>query len=561
MGTSARPEPVTPGAAGAPSAPSAPSAARAAGARGARSGYDAIVIGAGLNGLTTAAYLARGGMRVLVLERRDIVGGSAVTEEFAPGFRCDTARHDVGWIPLRIIRDLGLNDRHGLRLVSWAGEVVAPTRDGEFLLLQGIAERTADALRRFSPADAGRWPAFAARVTKLAGFLERVYAGPAPQVDSSSLTDLARLLRLGLGLRGLGKKDMVEFLRSATMSVAEFLDDAFECDALKGVLGAQGVTHLCQGPRAGGTAFVYLHHQVGRYPGAFRTTLFPLGAIGELARALADAARAAGAEVRTGAAVTRIAMRDARASGVVLASGEEIAARRVVSSADPRQTFLALCDPALLEPDFVRAVRNIRYRGVWAKVNLALAELPRIPGLPADGKSAGSIVISPSLDYLERAYDDAKYGRVSGHPYLEARIPTLTDPSLAPKGRHVMSVHVQYAPYHLRGGTWDAAARDALGDRVVATLGEYAPDLPGKVLHRQVLTPLDLEREFSLPEGHAYHGEMTLDQILWMRPVPECSRHGTPVRGLFLCGSGTHPGGGIAGGAGAGAARAILNGG
>jgi len=216
---------------------------------------------------------------------------------------------------------------------------------------------------------------------------------------------------------------------------------------------------------------------------------------------------------------------------------------------------------ALLEPDFVRAVRNIRYRGVWAKVNLALAELPRIPGLPADGKSAGSIVISPSLDYLERAYDDAKYGRVSGHPYLEARIPTLTDPSLAPKGRHVMSVHVQYAPYHLRGGAWDDAARDALGDRVVATLGEYAPDLPGKVLHRQVLTPLDLEREFSLPEGHAYHGEMTLDQILWMRPVPECSRHGTPVRGLFLCGSGTHPGGGIAGGAGAGAARAILNGG
>ncbi len=521
-------------------------------------GYDAVVIGAGINGLVTAGYLARGGLKVLVLERRAIVGGSAVTQEFAPGFQCDTARHNVGWLSPKIIRDLGLESEHGLKLVSSSGEVLAPTRDGDFLLLQARADSTAEALRHFSPADADKWPAFAGRITKLAGFLERVYTGPAPRVDASSLSDVARLLGLGLRLRGLGKTDMVELLRTVPMSVADLLDDSFECDALKGVLGAQGITHTCLGPRAGGTAFVYLHHQVGRSPGAFRTTLFPLGAIGELSRALADSARAAGAEIRTDARVAGIAIHDGRATGVVLASGEEIVAKRVVSSADPRQTFLDLCDPALLEPELVRAVRHIRYRGVWAKVNLALAELPKFPGLPVDGKSSGSVVISPSLDYLEHAYDDAKYGRVSEHPYLEARVLTLADPSLAPAGKHVLSVHVQYAPYHLRGGTWDVAARSALGDRVVATLGQYAPNLPGAVLHRQVLTPLDLETEYALPEGSAYHGELTLDQILFMRPVPDCSRYRTPVPGLYLSGSGTHPGGGIAGGPGANAARQIL---
>jgi phytoene dehydrogenase-like protein len=520
--------------------------------------YDAIVIGAGLNGLVTAGYLARAGLKVLVLERRAIVGGSAVTQEFAPGFRCDTARHDVGWLSPKIISDLGLVSEHGLKLVSSSGEVLAPTRDGDFLLLHTRTDTTAAALRRFSPADADRWPAFTARIAKLAGFLEHLYTGPAPRVDASSLSDLRRLLGLGLRLRGLGKTDMVELLRTVPMSVAELLDDAFECDALKGVLGAQGITHTCLGPRAGGTGFVYLHHQVGRSPGAFRTTLFPQGAIGELSRALADSARAAGAEIRTGARVAGIAIHDARVTGVVLASGEEIAAKRVVSSADPRQTFLDLCDPGLFEPELVRAVRHIKYRGVWAKVNLALAELPNFPGLPVDGKSTCPVVISPSLDYLEHAYDDAKYGRVSEHPFLEARILTMADPSLAPAGKHVMSVHVQYAPYHLRGGSWDVAARSALGDRVVATLGRYAPNLPGAVLHRQVLTPLDLETEFALPEGSAYHGELTLDQILFMRPVPECSRHRTPVPGLYLCGSGTHPGGGIAGGAGANAAAAIL---
>jgi phytoene dehydrogenase-like protein len=519
--------------------------------------YDAIVIGAGINGLVTAAYLAKAGVRVLVLERRDCIGGTAVTEEFAPGFRCDVARHDVGWISPRILQDLQLRG-HGLQLWSSNGEVIAPTREGDALVLNAGPTRTADTLRRFSQADANRWPAFEDRIAKLAGFLEELYAESVPGIDASSLNDLARVAQLGLRLRGLGKADMVELLRTLPMSIAELVDDWFECDLLKGMLGAQGVMHLCQGPRAGGTAFNFLHHTVGRQKGGFRTTSYPLGGIGALARAIAASARASGAEIRTGAHVTRIAMELSRATGVVLASGEEIDARRVVSSADPRQTFLALCDPTQLEPEFVNEVGHIRYRGVWAKVNLALAELPRFPRLSAGARDSTSIVISPNLDYLERAYDDAKYGRVSEHPWLEARMLTLLDQSLAPAGKHVMSVHVQYAPYHLREGTWDDAARTALGDRVVATLAGYAPNLSGAVLHRQVLTPLDLEQRFALPEGNAYHGEMTLDQVLFMRPVPACSRYRTPVRNLYLCGSGSHPGGAIAGGAGANAAQQIL---
>jgi phytoene dehydrogenase-like protein len=302
-----------------------------------------------------------------------------------------------------------------------------------------------------------------------------------------------------------------------------------------------------------------LHHQVGRQTGAFHSTVTPRGGVGELSRALADSARASGAEIRTGTRVVRIIMRDKAASAVVLASGEEITSPRVISSADPRSTFLNLCDPAQLAPEFVNAVRNIRFRGVWAKVNLALDTLPVFAGTARDdAPQFGAIRVSPSLTYLERAYDAAKYGRTSQAPYLDVRIPSLAQPGFAPSGKHVMSVHVQYAPYRLRDGSWDDAARDRLGDHVVATLGEYAPGFPGSVLHRQVLTPLDLETRFALPEGHAYHGEMALDQILFMRPVPECSEYRTPVRGLFLCGAGTHPGGAVAGGAGVNAARAVL---
>ncbi len=517
-----------------------------------------IVIGAGLNGLAAAAYLARAGRRVIVLERRATIGGSAVTAEFAPGFRCDIARHDIGWIQPRLVRDLAL-DRHGLRLVATGRPVLAPDGNNAVLALGASPSATVDAIRRYSAADAARWPAFVERTSNLAGFLARLYAGPAPTVPPSSAGDLIAALRLGLTLRALGRKEMVALLRTVPMSVAELLDDEFETGVLKGALGARGITHLCQGPRAGGTAFVFLHHQVGRGTGDFSPSVVPVGGVGAVAAAIAGAARAAGAEIRCDASVARALTHDGAVTGVVLESGEEIGAAQVLSSADPRHTFLELCDPARLEPEFVRAVRSIRFRGAWAKVNLALDTLPSLTGATAEQlRESNGVVISPDLDYLERAYDAAKYGRVSDAPYLDVRIPSLRDASFAPPGKHAMSIHVQYAPYHLREGAWDDRARDALGDRVMATLARHFPSLPDAVLHRQVLTPLDLERDFGLPEGNAYHGELTLDQVLFMRPVYGWSAYRTPVRGLYLCGSGAHPGGGIAGGAGANAANLVI---
>jgi phytoene dehydrogenase-like protein len=526
--------------------------------------YDAIVIGAGLNGLVAAAYLAKAGQRVLVLERRDVIGGTVTTEEVFPGYRFDTCRNDVGWLSPHIAKDLKLK-RHGLEMVDVDASVFAPHPSGDrndYLLLHHDPQRSAALIRKHSASDADKWPKFAERIARLAGFLKAAYGNAAPAVDASSFGDLVSLASLGTRLRVfLGKTEMVELLRTVPMSVGELLDDWFETDILKGVIGARGVTGIMQGPRSGGTAFVLLHHQVGRPSGAFRAPAAVRGGVGNVARALAAAAQAFGVEIRTNADVVQVQTQRGRAVGIVLRNGDEIGSHRVVSGADPRRTFLDLCDPTHLEPDFVRAVRNVRYRGAWAKVNLALDALPNFSAFRGDGAEThlrGTISISPSLTYLERAYDDAKYGRVSAQPHLEIRIPSLADPTLAPTGKHVMSVEVQYAPYHLRDGEWDDRARNALGDRVLDTLATYAPDLPERVLHRQVLTPRDLEETFALTEGHAYHGEMMLDQILFMRPVAGWSRYRTPVNGLYLCGAGTHPGGAIAGGAGANAAREIL---
>lgn len=520
--------------------------------------HDVVVIGAGLNGLVVATYLAKAGRRVLVVERRAIVGGSTVTEEIAPGFRGDTCLHETGWLSPRIARDLQL-ERHGLAMLHPGRGVFAPLSGRDGLYLDPSPARAADAIRHFSPADARRWPEFAALVAELSGFLEALYASPPPRVDANTLAEHVSMLGLGRRLRKLGKARMVELLRTLPMSVAELLDDWFEGDALKGAVGAQGITRICQGPRSGGTAFVLLHHAVGRPAGAFRSPSAVRGGTGALATAIAAAARAAGVEIRTQADVASVRMEQGRATGVVLRTGEEIASRQVASTADARATLLGLCDPSRLDPALVRAVRNIRFRGAWAKMNLALGALPRFgESLEGDLHLRGTISIAPGLEYLERAYDAAKYGKVSAQPYLEVRIPSLDDPSLAPPGKHVMSVHMQYAPYALREGTWDAAARTALGDGIMTTLEQYAPGIAGLVQARQVLTPLDLEQTFALPEGNAYQGELTLDQILFMRPVAGWSRYRTPVPGLYLCGTGSHPGGAIAGGAGALAAPELL---
>jgi phytoene dehydrogenase-like protein len=508
--------------------------------------YDAIVIGAGANGLIAATALAKAGRRTVILERRPVVGGIMTTEEFAPGFRVDAAVHDIGWITDRVARELHL-DRNGLKLVTPSTTTFTPLPDGEALELSIDPVKSANSIRRFSPSDAGTYAKFANRMVAIAGILQLLYDEPPPDIATSSPTQLVPLLKLGRRVRGLGKVGIFDLLRTLPMSITELLDDNFENDALKGTLGAGGISGLMQGPRAGGTSFLFLHNQVGRPAGALRARAIAKGGAGAFTQALADAARRNGVEIRLGADVARIIARDDSVNGVTLESGEEIAAPMVFSSADPKLTLLTLLGATELEPELVRALMTVKYKGAAAKVHLALAELPRFRGHTSNTEALqGAISISPSLTYLEKAYDAAKHRGISDAPYMEARVPTIHDPSLAPANRHVMSVHVQYAPYRLDGG-WSEERREALGDTVVRVLGEYAPNVPGAVLHRHVVTPADMEKKYGLPEGNLGQGELTLDQILFMRPTPELARYRTPIDGLFLCGSGTHPGTGLPG--------------
>jgi phytoene dehydrogenase-like protein len=520
--------------------------------------HDAIVIGAGHNGLVTAAYLAQSGLRTLVLERRDAVGGAAVTETFYPGFKVDSGAHRIAGFHPGVSADLELLE-HGFEAVRTDPAVLAPLPDRPPLVLWRDPKKTSDAMRAFSDTDAENWVPFGRRVSTIAAFLSHLYDTTPAVVPEVKGSDLWRLLKLGRRLRGLGKQEMFEVLRTLPMSVAEFADDWFQSDIVKGVLGAAGITGIFQGPMAAGTAWVMLHHHVWNGPGAPRATSLVRGGIGTLGTALAAAARQRGVEVRTGVAVQQVVVSEGRATGVVLQTGEEIACRIVVSNADPRRTFSGLIDATHLEPRFLRDIRNIKFRGALAKVHLALGELPAFRGVADQSHLAGAISISPSLEYLERAYDDAKYGSVSRRPYLEAVIPTITDPTFAPPGKHVMSVYVQYAPYHLADGTWDDMRRERLGDAVVDTLAEYAPNIPNAIIHRQVLSPRDLETTFGLSEGNIYHGELTLDQLFFMRPAPGWARYRTPISQLYLCGAGTHPGGGVNGASGYHAAQAVLH--
>ncbi len=522
------------------------------------SAYEAIVIGAGHNGLVTAAYLARAGLRVLVLERRGLVGGAAVTEEIYPGFKFDTCAHRIGSLHPAVVKDLQ-PARHGAEILQTDPTVFSPLPDGRHLLLWRNPQDSCEAIRRFSEADANRWIPFCGHVGRAAGFLESLYHKAPPNVIARDAATLWTLLKLGGRLRRMGKRDMMEVMRTLPMSVAEFLGDWFETDVLKGTLGAIGISGICQGPLAFGTAFLMLHHQVGSNNGVPRSTEVVRGGVGNLTQALAAAARKWGVEIRTDAEVQRVTVEDNRATGVVLASGDEIAARWIVSNADPRRTFLKLVDPIDLDPQFLREVHNIKFRGACAKVHLALDELPSFTCAPGNGPHLhGVISISPSLHYLEHAYDDAKHGGISRQPYLEILIPSLIDPTMAPPGKHVMSIFAQYAPYHLKEGVWDDARREALGDAVVETLAQYAPNLEAAILHRHVLTPLDLETAYGLTEGNINHGELTLDQLFFMRPVPGWAQYRTPIQNLFLCGAGTHPGGGVTGAPGYNAARQIL---
>jgi phytoene dehydrogenase-like protein len=518
--------------------------------------YDAIIIGAGHNGLVTAAYLAKAGKKVLLLERRPVLGGIAVSEETYPGFKFPTCAHLAGSLAPEVIADLSLRE-HGLELLPLDPLLFAPLRGGNGLVISGDPARAADEIGRFSKQDAASFNAFCALGKKLTSFLRALYGVALPDHGTHKGFNLQELIKLAWKFHRLGKKDMYEFLRVLPMSASDLLNEWFATDLLQSAIAASALLNSFVGPRQQGTAFLFLHHQLGASNGALRSAGFIRGGMGKLSEALASAALKHGAEIRTDAEVARILTRAGGATAVALASGEEISAKSIVSNADVKTTFSRLVEPTCLDPHFLLQVKNIRARGIAAKVNLALETLPNFAGAESARQLGGVIHIGPTLDYLERASDAAKYGRFSKEPFLEITIPSIAEPSLAPTGKHIMSIGMQYAPYDLREGTWPEQ-REALGDTVVDLIEEYAPGFKSSILHRQVLTPLDLEQVFGLTGGHIYHAEMALDQILFMRPIPGWARYRTPIRNLYLCGSGTHPGGGITGLPGYYAAKEIL---
>ncbi len=517
---------------------------------------DAIVIGGGHNGLVTAGLLAKAGRRVLVLERREVLGGAAATEAVWPGYKVDTGATDAHMLRAAVVEALDL-PRHGLAFVDSSGVVLAPRPAGRALTLWREAARTQIELARFSARDAKAYPEFLALGARLIKTLDSISLMTPPNFAGMPPGDLVNWMRVALEVRRMGRHDMMELIRVLPMAAAEWLDEHFESEALKGVLAATAVRGGPWGPRASGTAFMLLYQLLGPAGGQ----RFVRGGMGQLAKALVAAAIAHGAEVRTGAEVARIVLEDyggdGRAAGVALAGGEVLRARVIVSNADPQRTLFGLVGAANLEPRYLRAIRNVRMRGGVGRINLALVGLPKFAGVDDAQALSGHIVICPSLDYAERAADDAKYGRPSAQPVLDLVIPTLFDSTLAPEGRHILTVTAQWAPYHLHEGDWDAE-RERWADRVVALLGEYAPGLADLVVHRQVITPLDYERTYGLTEGSPYHGEMGLDQLLFMRPVAGQGRYRTPIAGLYLCGAGTHPGGGVTGAPGYNAAREVL---
>jgi phytoene dehydrogenase-like protein len=518
--------------------------------------YDALIIGGGHNGLTCAAYLARAGRKVLVLERRHVLGGAAVTEEVFPGFKFSVCSYVVSLLRPEIIRELDL-PRHGMELLPLDG-TFTPLPSGDYLWRVHDHYKTRREIARHSRLDAEAYDEYGKAMIEMGRFAKPILAMTPPDPTSLDVRGLLELMSIGRRFRAMRQHDRINQIQLLTMSAADFLDQWFETDALKATMAASGIIGTFLGVRSPGTAYVLLHHYMGEIDGAFRSWGLSRGGTGAVSNAIANAARRFGAEIRTEAPVARFLLKKGHAVGVVLENGDQLTASVVVSSLDPNQTFLKLMDPRDLPRDFVEAVGRYKFRGSSGKVNLALDALPDFTCLPGFGPHLrGAISISPSIDYMEQAYDDAKYGQFSRRPYMDIVIPSLTDTSLAPPGKHVMSCFVQYAPYHLKDGTWDEQ-REAFGDTVIDTIAEYAPNIRNIVRHRQVLTPLDIEREFALTEGNIFQGELTLEQLFFLRPVPGWAQYTTPIERLYLCGSATHPGGGIMGAPGRNAALKIL---
>jgi phytoene dehydrogenase-like protein len=519
---------------------------------------DAIIIGAGHNGLVCAAYLAQAGRRVLVLERRELVGGCAVTEEIWPGYRVSTASYLTSLLQERVIRELDLA-RFGYKVDAKDPAFFSPFPDGRYLFMWQDSARTLEEIAKFSRHDAAAFPAYEDHLERLSQVVEGLLLTTPPEFPPQGLGDFVDYLKLAGKMRGLSPKEIVGLVKIFTQSAVEFLDQWFESDEFKVTLATDAVIGANGGPRSPGTAYILLHHVMGSVGGHRGLWGFVRGGMGGVSDSIAASARSRGAEIRTNAGVDHIKITNGRARGVVLEGGEEIDANIVISNLTPQLTFLHLIESSELPPDFLQAIRKYRSEGTSCKINLALDGLPNFRALPgAQGpQHRATMHLCPSLEYIERAWDDAKYGHPSQSPMLEMTVPTMYDPSLAPEGKHIMGIFIQYAPYTLRDGNWDEL-REPFAYRCLDLIEEYAPGFRDLIIDKQVLTPLDLERRFGLTGGNIFHGEMSLDQMFVMRPVAGSARYRTPVRGLYMCGSGTHPGGGVMGAPGYNAAREIL---
>jgi len=520
--------------------------------------YDAVVIGGGHNGLTHAAYLARAGKKVLVLERRHVLGGAAVTEEVFPGFKFSVCSYVVSLLRPEIIRDLEL-PRHGLEILPLDG-TFTPLASGDYLWRVNDHGKTHREIARHSRLDAEAYEEFGKAMQAICRFVKPILSMVPPDPTSLHPKELRKLLFLARRFQKLASEDRYNLVQLMTMSAADFLDQWFETDVLKATMSASGIIGTFLGVRSPGTAYVLLHHYMGEIDGAFRAWGFARGGTGGISTAIAEAAMEAGVEIRKQSPVAKILVRNGQVRGVVLTNGDEIYGRVVSSSVDPRHTFLEFLDSGILPGEFLEEVRRYKFRGSSGKVNLALDALPDFLSLTGTGAHLrGAISISPNVEYMEKAYDEAKYGMFSRRPYIDMVIPSLTDPSVAPPGKHVLSCFVQYAPYRLKPGlNWDDLRED-FANTVIDTIAEYAPNLKNIILHKQVVTPLDLEREWGLSEGNIFQGELSLEQLFFLRPVPGWTRFRTPIEGLYLCGSATHPGGGIMGAPGRLAAEAVLS--